>query len=196
MNKELFKKTIETFDEINSKDPNLIEVNGEHLPRELVYARWLSEWIIKINPTASEALQLSARCQHIKRWEIPRSSYPEGLKGYNKWKKDLADFHAKEAEKVLREKQYDIDTIEKVKSINLKKNIKADPDVQTMEDALCLVTLEHQIDSFSAKHDDEKMIGIIKKTWSKMSDKAKQEALKLNYSKRVLMLIQKALTTA
>jgi hypothetical protein len=194
MNDNLFTKAIEVFDKVNSADPNFVEIDGSKKPHELVYAIWLSDWLMKLNPNASEELRLAARCQHIKRWEIPRSSYPEGLKGYNKWKKDLALFHAEEASKILAIVGYDELTVERVKAINLKKNLKTDADVQTMEDALCLVTLEYQIEGFSAKHDDEKMIGIIQKTWAKMSDKAKQEALKLNYSEKVLGLIQKAIS--
>lgn len=194
MNQNLFNKAIETFDQVNSLDPNFVEIEGEKKPRELFYGLWLSEWITKLNPNASEELRLAARCQHLKRWEIPRSTYPEGLKGYNKWKKDLAVFHSEEAGKILKEVGYDNSTIERVKSINLKKNLKTDSDVQTMEDALCLVTLEFQIEDFSSKHDDEKMIGIIRKTWAKMSELAKQEALKLQYSERVLELIKKAIS--
>ena len=194
MNQELFNKAIETFDQVNSLDPNSIEIEGKKKPHAFVYAIWLSEWITKLNPNAGEELRLAARCQHLKRWEIPRSTYPEGLKGYNKWKKDLAVFHSEEAGKILKEVGYDDPVIERVKSINLKKNLKTDPEVQTMEDALCLVTLQHQIEGFSLKHDDEKMIGIIRKTWEKMSEFAKAEALKLHYSERVLGLIKKAIS--
>lgn len=194
MEENLFNKAIELFDKINSQDPNLVEIQGTNKPKELVYAIWLSEWVNKLNPNASIELRLAARCQHIKRWEIPRSKYPEGLKGYTKWKKELAEFHSEEASKILEGLGIDSSTIEKVKSINLKKNLKNNPDVQTIEDALCLVTLEYQMDDFSSKHDDEKMIGIIKKTWEKMSEHAKREALKLKYSDRVLSLIQKAIS--
>ena len=180
MNQNLFNKAIETFDQVNSLDPNFVEIEGEKKPHEFVYAIWLSEWITKLNPNAGEELRLAARCQHLKRWEIPRSTYPEGLKGYNKWKKDLAVFHSEEAGKILKEVGYDDPVIERVKSINLKKNLKTDPEVQTMEDALCLVTLQHQIEGFSLKHDDEKI--------------AKAEALKLHYSERVLGLIKKAIS--
>ena len=143
MNQNLFNKAIETIDQVNSLDPNSIEIEGKKKPHEFFYAIWLSEWITKLNPNAGEELRLAARCQHLKRWEIPRSTYPEGLKGYNKWKKDLAVFHSEEAGKILKEVGYDDPVIERVKSINLKKNLKTDPEVQTMEDALCLVTLQH-----------------------------------------------------
>lgn len=193
MNKNLFSQAIDAFDSANSKDPNFIEVNGFEKPYELIYANWLSEWVMKLNPNASEELQLAAKCQHIKRWEIPRSKYPEGLKGYTKWKKELAEYHAEEASKILKQIGFDETLVERVKSINLKKNLKTDSDVQTIEDALCLVTLQYQIEGFSLKHDDEKMIGIIQKTWAKMSDRAREEGLKLSYSERVLLLIKKAI---
>ena len=193
MNKNLFTQAMEAFDTANSKDPNFIEVNGFEKPYELIYSNWLYEWIMKLNPNAIEELQLAAKCQHIKRWEIPRSKYQDGLKGYTKWKKELAEYHADEAGKILKQVGYEEAVIERVRAINLKKNLKTDSDVQTMEDALCLVTLQYQIEGFSLKHDDEKMIGIIKKTWAKMSDRAKEEALKLSYSERVLSLIKNAI---
>ena len=193
MNKQLFTQAMEAFDSANSKDPNFIEVNGFEKPYESIYANWLYEWIMKLNPNAKEELQLAAKCQHIKRWEIPRSKYQDGLKGYTKWKKELAEYHAEEASKILKQVGYDDAVVERVRAINLKKNLKTDSDVQTMEDALCLVTLQYQIEGFSLKHDDEKMIGIIKKTWAKMSDRAKEEALKLSYSERVLSLIKNAI---
>lgn len=193
MNKQLFTRAMEAFDSANSKDPNFIEVNGFEKPYESIYANWLYEWVMKLNPNAIEELQLAAKCQHIKRWEIPRSKYQDGLKGYTKWKKELAEYHADEAGKILKQVGYEEAVIERVRAINLKKNLKVDSDVQTMEDALCLVTLQYQIEGFSLKHDDEKMIGIIKKTWAKMSDRAKEEALKLSYSERVLSLIKNAI---
>jgi hypothetical protein len=193
MNKQLFTQAMEAFNAANSKDPNFIEVNGFEKPYELVYANWLYEWVMKLNPNAIEQLQLAAKCQHIKRWEIPRSKYQDGLKGYTKWKKELAEYHADEAGKILKQVGYEEAVIERVRAINLKKNLKTDSDVQTIEDALCLVTLQYQIEGFSLKHDDEKMIGIIQKTWAKMSDRAREEALKLSYSERVLSLIKKAI---
>ena len=119
MNKNLFTQAMEAFDTANSKDPNFIEVNGFEKPYELVYANWLYEWVMKPNPNAKEELQLAAKCQHIKRWEIPRSKYPEGLKGYTKWKKELAEYHADEAGKILKQVGYEEAVIERVRAINL-----------------------------------------------------------------------------
>jgi hypothetical protein len=132
-------------------------------------------------------LQESIRIEKLK------ATLKSEMEDLEKWKKELAEYHAEEASKILKQIGYNDTVVERVKSINLKKNLKTDSDVQTIEDALCLVTLQYQIEGFSLKHDDEKMIGIIQKTWAKMSDRAREEALKLSYSERVLSLIKKAI---
>lgn len=57
------------------------QVDGQDLPYELVYSRWLTDWASKLtadgNPVASEELMIVARGQHVQRWTVPRSSYPE-----------------------------------------------------------------------------------------------------------------------
>jgi hypothetical protein len=62
-----------------------------------------------------------------------------------------------------------------------------------MEDALCLVFLQYQVEQFAEKHDDETLTGIIRKTWGKMSERGHEEALRLNYSPRVQRLLKTAL---
>lgn len=54
----------------------------------------------------SEGLALAAYCQHIRRWEIPRSSYPEGLTGYKSWRFQLNKFHTAESFKILEQCGY------------------------------------------------------------------------------------------
>ena len=66
------------FDAANAKDPNLITIDGKQEPKELFFARCLTGAVLALDPEASEALRLAARCQHIRRWEIPRSSQPAG----------------------------------------------------------------------------------------------------------------------
>jgi len=62
-----------------------------------------------------------------------------------------------------------------------------------LEDALCLVFLEFQLAALAAKSDDEKMINALKKSWEKMTEVARAEALKLNYGEREKNLIARAL---
>ncbi len=194
MDLERFKTCLKAFDEANAQDPNKELFERKESPRELLYAERLTEWVKKLNPQASEALLLASRCQHLKRWMIPRTDFDEGRVGYLKWRKRLYQFHADEAEKILKEAGYGTDTIEKVKSINLKKNLK-DPDTQTIEDALCLVFLEYQFSDFVKKTAPEKMPGIIQKTWAKMSERAKEFALTLSFKAEELKLIRSSLKT-
>ena len=193
MDSQRFEKAIARFDELNSADPNIIEVEGKQVAKELHDARAMSRWIEALYPDASEAVKLAARCQHICRWEIPRSSFPEGRTAYLQWRNELKKFHASKSEEVLRSVGYDEQTIETVKRINLKKQLNSDPEVQAVEDALCMVFLETQFESYIDKWEEAKIISILQKTWGKMSGIAHEAALKLPFSNRAVQLIQKAL---
>ena len=186
---ERFNETIRRFDEENARDPN--QENGR--PRELLYAERLADWVLKLSPNAGEALRLAARCQHIRRWESPRENYPMTRAGYLKWKAELKKFHAEKSGIILREVGYDDATIHRVQDLNLKKGFPADAECRVLEDALCLVFLEFQFAALAAKSDDEKMINALKKSWEKMTEAARAEALKLNYGEREKSLIGRAL---
>ncbi|MGH8023881.1 MAG: DUF4202 domain-containing protein [Limisphaerales bacterium] len=179
---------IRRFDEENARDPNL--ENGQ--PVELVYARRLTDWVLRLRPDASEALRLAARCQHLCRWEIPRANYPMTRPGYLRWREDLKKFHAQRAGQILREIGYGDDMIRRVQDLNLKKNFKHDAECRVLEDALCLVFLEFQLAGFAAKTDDDKVINALKKSWEKMTESARAQALRLKHGERENALIQKA----
>jgi hypothetical protein len=184
-----FAAAIRRFDEENARDPNT--ENGQ--PRELLYAQRLTAWVLRLRPDASETVRLAARSQHICRWKIPRADYPMTRAGYLKWRADLKKFHAQRAGEILAEVGYDAETIRRVQDLNLKKNFPADPECRLLEDALCLVFLEFQLTDLAAKTDDDKMVNALKKSWEKMTEAARAEALKLNYGEREKALIQKAL---
>jgi hypothetical protein len=188
-----FAAALQRFDEENSRDPNVEIASGVARPRELIYAQWLTDWVLKLSPTASEPLRLAARCQHIARWLIPRNSYPMTRPGYLQWRADLKKFHAQKAGEILRAVGYDDDTIRRVQELNLKKNFPTDPESRVLEDALCLVFLERQLAALAAKSDDEKMINALRKSWKKMTPAAHTEALKLKYGTREQSLIERAL---
>jgi hypothetical protein len=188
-----FEAALRRFDEANARDPNIETTAGGGQPRELLYARRLTDWVLKLCPTASEPLRLAARCQHICRWESPRSSYPMTKPGYLKWRADLKKFHAQKAGELLREVGYDPETIQRVQDLNLKKHFPADADTRTLEDALCLVFLQYQFADLAAKTADDKTINALQKSWGKMTEAARAEALKLNYGDHEKALLQRAL---
>lgn len=192
-NPEHYAAALRRFDAANARDPNQEIVDGVAHPRELIYAQWLTDWVLRLSPNASEPLRLAARCQHLCRWEIPRDSYPMDKPGYLRWRADLKKFHAEKAGQVLHEVGYDDATIARVQELNLKKNFPGDPEVCVLEDALCLVFLERQFTALAAKSDDEKMINALQKSWKKMTPAAHAEALKLSYGPREQTLIQQAL---
>ena len=177
------------FDAENSRDPH--RENG--LPRELLYAQRLTNWVLKLAPDASAPLQLAARSQHICRWEIPRESYPMTRPGYLKWRADLKKFHAEKSGAILRELGHDDQTVQRVQDLNLKRHSPNDAESRVLEDALCLVFLEFQLAALAAKSDDEKMINALRKSWEKMTEAARTEALKLPFGEHERSLIARAL---
>ncbi len=190
-----FEQAIALFDEANGRDPNVEIVEGSTRPKEVVYADRMTGWVAKLDPDASEPLRLAARAQHICRWEIPRSDYPMDKAGYYKWRTTLYRFHADTAGEILESAGYDSETITVVQDLLLKKNLKTDPDMQTLEDAAAIVFLENHFTEFvgRADMDEAKTIAIIRKTWAKMSDRAHEAALGLEFSPEAGALVKKAL---
>lgn len=125
--------------------------------------------------------------------EVPRESYPAGRAGYLKWRTDLYKRHGDTAAEILGEVGFDDETIERVRTLLRKRGLKTDPDVQLMEDVICLVFLEHYFHAFAKKHEETKLISIVQKTWRKMSDEAHEVALRFDYAPEDLVVIQKAL---
>jgi len=182
------------FDGANAQDPNKESSEGKLYPKELLYAQRMTDILNEFEPDASEALQLTARCQHICRWEIPRESYDMNRVGYLKWRQELKKFHAEKASNILRKVGYDEDTIDRVSFLLLKKQLKKDEETQTLEDVICLVFLKYYYEPFLIKHDDDKIISILQKTWKKMSQKGHKAALTLAFSERGMELVSKALS--
>jgi hypothetical protein len=171
------EKAFSLFDAYNQTDPHTLHYEGKDYPTELFYALQLHKWVEKLEPGAPEKLLLASRAQHIGRWTSPRASYPDGKAGYYKWRTELAVFHATKAGELMKQAGYSEEEITEVQQIIQKKNLKSDAEVQTMEDALCLVFLEFQFEDFMHKHPEEKVIDIVKKTWAKMSEKGQKAAL-------------------
>jgi hypothetical protein len=188
-----YAAALRRFDEENARDPNRETADGAAQAREWLYARRLSDWVLRLCPDASEALRLAARCQHLCRWEIPRQSYPMTRAGYLQWRATLKTFHAQKAGDILRELGYPDDSIRRVQDLNLKKNFPQDPEAQVLEDALCLVFLQFQFAELAAKTAEDKTINALQKSWQKMTPAARGEALKLQFSEREKALLERAL---
>jgi hypothetical protein len=192
-NPDLFQTAIARIDGANALDPNHTLVDGMPVPHELHYAGRMSQWLDRLEPGASETLRLAVRCQHVRRWMIPRSQYPMTRAGYHQWRTTLARFHADQAAEILREVGYAEPTIRRVQSLVRKEGLKTDPETQTLEDVACLVFLEDEFSDFARRHDEQKVLGILAKTWGKMSERGRAAALRLDLPPADRALIEKAL---
>lgn len=189
-----FETAIALIDKKNAEDPNTYQVAGFEYAKELLYSQRMTRKLLQFEPNASKALQIAARAQHICRWEIARNEFPMDRVGYLKWRETLKKMHANTTAEILEQVGFDDEFVDRVKKIILKKLIKKNEESQALEDVICLVFLDYYFDEFAAKHSDEKVIDILKKTWVKMSDKGHQAALKLPFSDKSLALVKQAIS--
>ncbi|HLL91235.1 MAG TPA: DUF4202 domain-containing protein [Tepidisphaeraceae bacterium] len=194
MNDERFQTAIQALDAANAADPERVpDERGDPVPGEVLYARRMTAWLAKLYPDSPEALRLAARAQHVRRWEVPRHTFPADRIGYLKWRTTLYGHHADVADRVLRSVGYDDATIARVRSLLKKERIKSDPDGQALEDVICLVFLETEFADFAAKHDEAKVVNIVRRTWAKMSPVGQASALNLPLPPEAARLVQVAL---
>lgn len=194
-NLERFNRAIALFDAANAEDPN----QDEGQPKELLYAQRMTEMLNRFVPNAPEVVQLAVRAQHIKRWAVPRNTYPMTKEGYLAWRSGLYKFHADTAGELMRQAGYDDAMIEQVKKVVSKRALKVNPDTQLMEDIADLVFIEYYMLGFAASkpdYNEEKWLEIIRKTWKKMSDAAHDFALsgQIKLPEPLVPLITKAIS--
>lgn len=186
-------RVLERIDQLHAEDPARVSVDGALRPAELVRAERMSLWLHRLVRTPSDALVVAVRAQHLARFRLPRTSYPEGKVGYLTWRRDASRQHAELCEEAMRAEDVDDATIARTKDLIRKKGLSTDAETQALEDASCLVFLAFELDAFAAKHDEEKLIPILQKTWAKMSDAAREHALALPFEPALGALVTKAL---
>jgi hypothetical protein len=190
---ERFERAVQRFDAANAEDPHREVVDGVTYAKELLYAQRMTTWLERYAPDASEALRLAVRCQHIRRWAMPRRDYPMDRHGYLQWRLNLAKFHAETAAEILRDVGYEEGLISRVRSLLRKEGLKRDPEVQCLEDVICLVFLDNYCADFAAQHEAAKALGVLRKTWEKMSPHGRQVARTQALSPEVQRLVDAAL---
>ncbi|MBE1285034.1 MAG: DUF4202 family protein [Rhodobacteraceae bacterium] len=161
------------IDAANAKDPKLED--GQ--PEALLYGLRMSEELHRLFPDASEPLQLAARGQHVERWKLARSEYPEGRAGYLNWRKAQGVHHAQVVANLMRDAGYQTEDMDSASRMLRKEGLKRDKDVQALEDVICFVFLKWYFAPFAAKHAPEKIKSIVEKTARKMSSDARARVL-------------------
>jgi hypothetical protein len=164
-------------------------------PAELVYADRMEGWVARLVPDAPPLLRLAARCQHLERFLVPRTTFPEGKVGYLQWRKSLYHRQAERARELLRQAGVAEPDAAEVATWVSKTGLKTNPGTQALEDAACLVFLENEIEAFAAQHADyprEKFIDILRKTWRKMSPRGQELARGLDLPPAIAALVREA----
>jgi hypothetical protein len=186
-------RALDAIDAANADDPHTILIDGVSRPKELAHAELMTRWVRTLDPDCSDEQLLAARAHHLRRWTIPRDSYPGGRAGYLRWRTALKRQHADDVGEILRAAGYDDQAVARVQAIVRKQGLGSDPAVQVHEDALCLVFLETQLDELAGKLGDDKTIDVLQKTAKKMSPAGLQAALGLRFAPDAAALLERAL---
>ena len=191
---ERFDRAIAAIDAANAADPFTISVRGVERPKEQAHAELMTEWVLRLDPDATEEQLLAARAHHLRRWAVPRTTYKEGRAGYLRWRRDLQRQHAAEVAEILGREGYEDASIARVQSIIRKERLTADPVVQTHEDALCLVFLETQAEDLAAQLGEDHTVEVLEKTARKMSQRGVDAAVQLDLPFAVRALLERVVS--
>jgi hypothetical protein len=191
-----FAHVIAAIDNANARDPHMVQIDGRAVPAEMLYGHRMSDALAQMAPDASELLRIAVRGQHIERWTSPRTGYPPGRAGYLKWRNDLKEFHARRLGEIMAAAGYGPHDAARVGAIVRKERLRSDPEVQMLEDVVCVVFLKHYLADFMGKTDEAKLARILAQTWNKMSAQGHAHAGKLNLSPAALALLRRALDQA
>ncbi|KAL9130603.1 MAG: hypothetical protein Q9217_001263 [Psora testacea] len=188
-----YTKALGLIDQAHAQDPKKICINDEKIPYELHYARKMSSYLEKRDPNAPITLRIAIRAQHLRRWEIPRDSYPMTKVGYYAWRTRLKKRQADLASQICLDSGMSEEEADRVAHLIRKEDLKKDAETQVLEDVACLVFLDDQFEEFEKQHDEGKIIHVLKQSLTKMSNRGHELALEISMSKRCKELVGKAL---
>lgn len=187
-----FDRAREIVDAAHSADPARAP---DGRPAELAYADSMEKWVARIAPGASPILRLAARCQHLERWSVPRATFPEGRQGYLAWRRSLYSRQSGRARELLLSAGVPPAEAAEAATWVSKAEMRTNAGSQALEDAAVLVFLESEIGVFAAQHAEyprEKFVDILRKTWRKMSPRARELALGLALPPAIADLVREA----
>jgi len=182
---------LEACDQANQLDPRRQRFEGRDHPRELIFARRVHDWLLRLEPAASEAVRLAARGHTLRRWEIPRDRYPSDTAGYHAWRAATAAHSAGAVEALLRPLNCPDELLRRVGRLIRKELPHGDTDAQLLEDADCLAFLELKLADYLDRWDDEQLARILRGTWTKMSQRARALARRIPLDPRIGPLLER-----
>ncbi len=143
----------------------------------LVYGQQMTGELDRLFPQASDVLQIAARGQHVERWLLPRSDFPEGREGYHAWRREQGRRHAARVADLMAEAGYGPDDCQRAGVLLRKEGLKRDPEVQALEDVACFVFLRWYFTPFAKGRDAASLREIVAKTARKMSPDGRARVL-------------------
>lgn len=197
----MFDQVIALIDEANSHDPNTEQADNKSWPKEHLYALRMTDMLNRFAPDSDQLMHIAVRAQHIERWKSPRSDFPMNKQGYHQWRSALYIFHASTVVKLMQQAGYSQQQQDRVYAAVAKQQIKRNHDSQLVEDIASLVFIEHYMLAFAASkpdYDEQKWIGILQRTWKKMSAQAHDFVLAggITLPAPLVPLIKKALSAS
>ncbi|KAA8644586.1 hypothetical protein EYZ11_001456 [Aspergillus tanneri] len=205
-----FDKAMRLIDAAHAEDPHLVPILGglstdqgvkggetHEIPYELHYANKMTTYLHLRCPHASDTLRLAIRAQHLRRWEVPRETYPSTKAGYHAWRSGLQRRQAELVASLCEEAGYSSAEAMRVATLVRKESFRqgdGDEEAQVLEDVACLVFLDDQFAGFRDGREDEKIVTILKKTWAKMSPQGRDLALGIEMGERERELVVRAIS--
>lgn len=170
---------LNAIDIANRADPKLEpDDTGGDQPAAYLYGRRMTSELDRLfGEDASDVLRIAARGQHIERWMVKRTEYPEGRAGYLTWRRDQGRAHGARLAGLMADARYEAEDCARVGVLLRKEGIKRDPEVQQLEDVICFTFVKWYFGPFAAKHPHEKVLDIVGKTARKMSPEARTRVL-------------------
>ncbi|RUS61001.1 DUF4202 domain-containing protein [Pseudorhodobacter sp. E13] len=165
---------LKLIDAANAADPT-VEPDG---PAALIYGQRMSDECARLFPDASDVLRIAARGQHVERWLLKRSEFPEGKEGYHAWRREQGRRHGLRVAGIMAEAGYSAEDQARVGVLLRKEGIKRDAEVQALEDIICFVFIRWYFAEFATKHSAEAIQGIVEKTARKMSEDGRARVLR------------------
>ncbi|KAL9103794.1 MAG: hypothetical protein Q9163_001203 [Psora crenata] len=193
MTEDQYVNALQLIDQAHAQDPKRVTINCREIPYELHYSQKMSSYLEKRRPNAPATLRIAIRAQHLRRWEVPRDTYPMTKIGYHAWRTCLKKRQADLAYQMCLDSGISEEESSRVAHLVRKEDLEKDEETQVLEDVACLVFLDDQFEEFEQRHDEEKIVQVLRKTWAKISSRGHELAFEIPMSERCKELVAKAL---
>lgn len=184
----------------NTKGPvdcAIAAIDAAHKKQKQRFEASVASRDVSLGPGQQDALSEHEYCLEVEKWVIRLRGGEEALSPALRVAVRAQNFQGQRLRELLRRQGIEKNIADRACRLVAKDlPLKTDPDMQTLEDATCLVFLQRELESLQQGKDEAKLIDIIGKTWKKMSPEAQALAIEFDYSPGVLGFLLEAITAA